>query len=122
MAKKRNGFAAAREIGLTMPGVREEAYFGKPGLKIGKEMMVCVASHKSAEPGSLVVRIAMEERAELLAANPDVYYVTEHFEGFSGVLVRLEKVGRGELKDLLGMAYKFVKGVGEASRRKRGER
>lgn len=64
----------------------------------------------------------MEERAELLAANPDVYYVTEHFEGFSGVLVRLEKVGRGELKDLLGMADKFVKGVGEAGRRKRAER
>jgi hypothetical protein len=122
MAKKKDVFAMVREIGITFPGVREEAYFGKPGLKIGKEMIACVASHKSAEPWSLVVRIAVEERAELLASNPDAYYVTEHYEGFRGVLVRLDRVGRGELRDLLGVAHKFVKESDLAGRRKKAKR
>jgi hypothetical protein len=41
---------------------------------------------------SLVVRISLEERAELIAAAPDIYYVTDHYLGYPGVLVRLSRV------------------------------
>jgi hypothetical protein len=50
----------------------------------------------------------LDDRAELLAADPDVYYVTDHYVGFSAVLVRLSLVNHDVLRDLLGMAYKFV--------------
>jgi hypothetical protein len=50
----------------------------------------------------------LDDRAELLAADPDVYYVTDHYIGFSAVLVRLSRVNHDVLRDLLGMAYKFV--------------
>jgi hypothetical protein len=43
----------------------------------------------------------------LLAADPDVYYVTDHYVG-DAVLVRLSRVNPDVLRDLLGMAYKFV--------------
>jgi hypothetical protein len=49
----------------------------------------------------------LEDRAELLAADPDVYYVTDHYVG-NAVLVRLSRVNPAVLRDLLGMAYKFV--------------
>lgn len=49
-----------------------------------------------------------DDRAELLAADPDVYYVTEHYAGYDAVLVRLSRVNPDVLRDLLGMAYKFV--------------
>jgi len=38
--------------------------------------LACVPSHRSAEPGSLAVRVDFDDRAELLSAAPDVYYVT----------------------------------------------
>jgi hypothetical protein len=41
--------------------------------------MACGPTHRSAEPGSLVVRVGFDDRAELLAAAPDVYYVTDHY-------------------------------------------
>jgi hypothetical protein len=44
----------------------------------------------------------------LLAADPDVYYVTDHYVDYNAVLVRLSRVNRDVLRDLLGMAYKFV--------------
>ena len=48
----------------------------------------------------------LDDRAELLAADPDVYYVTDHYVGYSAVLVRLSCVNPDVLRDLLGMAYR----------------
>ena len=72
-------------------------------------------SHRSAEPGSLVVRVGFDDRAELIAAAPDVYYATNHYLGYSAVLVRLSRVTPDVLRDLLGMAHKFV--TADAARR-----
>jgi hypothetical protein len=52
--------------------------------------------------------VDLDDRAELLAADPDVYYVTDHYAGYNFVLVRLSRVSPDVLRDLLGMAYKFV--------------
>jgi len=42
-----------------------------------------VPVHRSAEPGSLAVRVDFDDRAELLAADPDVYYVTDHYLNYT---------------------------------------
>jgi hypothetical protein len=52
--------------------------------------------------------VDFDDRAELLAAAPDVYYVTDHYVGHPAVLVRLSRIQPEVLRDLLGMAYKFV--------------
>ena len=64
--------------------------------------------HRTAEPNSLVVRVSFEDRAVLLAEAPDVYYLKDHYVGYTCVLVRLHRVTRDVLRDLLGMAHKFV--------------
>jgi hypothetical protein len=101
-------FDTVREIGLTLPGVEEATAYGSRALKVHGKLMACIAVNRSAEPGSLVVRVDFNDRAELLAADPDVYYVTEHYAPYNAVLVRLSRVNRGVLRDLLGMAHKFV--------------
>ena len=101
-------FDTVRNIGLTLPGVEESTTYGVPALKIRGKLLACVPSHRSAEPASLVVRVDFDDRTELLAAAPDVYYVTDHYVGYSAVLVRLSRVNPDVLRDLLGMAYKFV--------------
>ena len=97
-----------RKIGLALPGVEESTAYGAPALKVRGKLLACVPTHRSAEPGSLVVRVDFDERAELLAADPDVYYVTDHYLNYTAVLVRLSRVTPDELRDLLGMAHKFV--------------
>ncbi len=101
-------FDTVRKIGLALPGVEESTTYGSPALKVHGKLLACIAVHRSAEPGSLAVRVDFEDRAELLAADPDVYYVTDHYVGYNAVLVRLSRVHRDVLRDLLGMAYKFV--------------
>jgi hypothetical protein len=42
------------------------------------------------------------------STKPDIYYVTEHYAGYPTVLVRLSKIGRVELRELLGLSWSFV--------------
>jgi hypothetical protein len=100
---------------LTLPGVEESRAHGSPALKVHGKLLACVPAHRSAEPGSLVVRVGFDDRAELLAAAPDVYYVTDHYLDYSAVLVRLSGVTPEVLRDLLAMAHRFV--TADAARR-----
>jgi hypothetical protein len=108
MPKSIIDFDTVRKIGLALPGVEESTAYGSPALKVHGKLLACIPAHRSAEPGSLVVRVDFDDRAELLAADPDVYYVTDHYVGYTAVLVRLSRVNPDVLRDLLGMAYKFV--------------
>src|SRR5689334_13756726 len=115
MPRRKTNFETVRSIGLGLPGVVESTAYGVPALKIQGKLLACVAAHRSAEPDSLVVRVDFADRAELLAADPEVYYLTDHYVGYNAVLVRLSRVNPDVLRDLLGMAHKFV--TGEAARR-----
>src|SRR6202030_612984 len=101
-------FETVRNIGLALPGIEESTAYGFPALKVHGKLLACIPANRSAEPNSLAVRVDFDDRAELLAADPDVYYVTDHYVGYNAVLVRLSRVHRDVLRDLLGTAYKFV--------------
>ena len=127
MARKYNpadaDFEMVRKIGLRLTGVEEGTAYGLPALKVNGKLLACVPANRSAEPGSLVVRMDPDERAELLAAAPDVYYLTDHYVDYDGVLVRLARVDPDVLRDLLGMAYKFVTGsLGNRSPRQKRQK
>lgn len=108
MRKTANDFERVRKIGLPFPGVEEGTAYGSPALKVHGQLLACIAIHRSAEPGSLAVRVSFEDRADLLATEPELYYVTDHYIEYDCVLVRLGRVGSGVLRDLLAMAHKYV--------------
>ena len=76
MPKPTANFDTIRKIGLALPGVEESVAWGTPVLKVHGEIFAGISIHSSAEPGSLMVRMAPEDRDELISAAPDVYYVT----------------------------------------------
>lgn len=41
----------------------------------------------------------------LIADQPDVYFTTPHFDGYAAVLVRLERIGLDELRELIVEAW-----------------
>jgi hypothetical protein len=108
MARRTINFDTVRKIGLALPGVEDGTAYGNLALKAHGKLLACVPTHRSAEPGSLVVKVDFGDRAQLLAEAPDIYYMTEHYLGYPSVLVRLSRVDPDVLRDLLDMAYKFV--------------
>jgi hypothetical protein len=113
---KKDYFDAVRKIGLALPGVEESTMYGTPALKLHGRLVACIASHKSAEPGTLAARMSFDQRSELLDNDPDVYYLKDHYVGYPCVLVRLARIHPDALRDLLAMSYRFV----SAEVRKRG--
>lgn len=108
MARQRDDFDVVRKLGLDLPDVEEGTMYGAPALKVRGKLLACMASHKSAEPGSLVVRMDFEDRDALIADDPRVYYVKPHYLGYPSVLVRLALIDRDALRDLLQSAWRTV--------------
>lgn len=121
MPKNRVTFDTVRKIGLTLPGVEEATMYGSPALKVRGRLLACVPSHKSAEPDSLAVRTDFETRAALLAEQPEMFYLKDHYVNYTVVLVRLSKIKTEQLRDLLESARRFVEvheGRNERGRRR----
>lgn len=103
-----DAFEVVREVGLELPDVEAATrYDGSPLLKAGGVFMAALASHHSAEPGTLVVRYGFEERQWLLEDAPDTYYLTDYYRGHPVVLVRLSRVDRAALRDLLSVSWRL---------------
>ena len=102
-------FETVREVGLALPNVQAATkYDGSPVLKVGGAFMAGVATHRSAEPATIVVRIEVEERDWLLQEAPDTYYLTDYYRPHPVVLVRLARIDRDALHDLLSVSWRLT--------------
>ena len=62
--KAADTFERVKRVGLTLPDVEATTkYDGSPVLKVRGCFMAGLATHRSAEPQTLVVRVGFEERA-----------------------------------------------------------
>ena len=58
-------------------------------------------------PTILAVRVRdQDEKATLLAADPDKFFTEDHYNGFPAILVRLANVTAGDLRKLLADAWR----------------
>jgi hypothetical protein len=108
MRKTAVTFEAVRALGREFQDLHESTMYGSPALKLGKRLVACLAIHRSAEPGSLVVRTDFEQRSALLGDDPKTYYVTDHYAKHPVVLVRLARLQRDQLRGLLAAARQCV--------------
>jgi hypothetical protein len=112
-------FAPVKAVGLTFPDVQAEIrYDGSPVLKARGCFMAGLATHATAEPGSLVVRVNLDERTYLLEDAPETYYVTDYYRTYPLVLVRLAHVNRDALRDLLAVSWRLSVAKARKSRRR----
>jgi hypothetical protein len=101
-------FKLVESIGRTLPDVEVTTTWGKPALKVRGKMFVCIASHKSAEPDTLVVMMDFAARDALIEEDPDTYYLKDHYVGYPCVLVRLSRIHPDALRDLVVGAHRYV--------------
>ena len=116
--RSKTTFDTVRKIGLALPEVEESTTYGVSSLKIRGKLLTCPAINKSAEPGSIVVRVSFEQRDELMAEAPDIYYITDHYVGYPSVLVRLSRIDSEALRGLLRMSWQHMVSKTPTRRRK----
>jgi|SRR5215468_9202097 len=102
-------FAIVRKVGLALPDVEAATrYDGSPTLKVGGSFMAGLATHPSAEPGTLVVKYELEARERLLEDAPETYYLTDYYRRYPLVLVRLALIESDALRDLLSVSRRLL--------------
>src|SRR5262245_66056522 len=104
-----DGFAIVRKVGLALPDVEAATKDdGSPMLKVGGSFMAGLATHPSAEPGTLVVKYELEARERLLEDAPETYYLTDYYRRYPLVLVRLARIESDALRDLLSVSRRLL--------------
>lgn len=104
-----DSFDVVKRVGLTLPDVEATVrYDGSPTLKARGCFMAALASHQSAEPDTLVVRMNLADRDALLEDAPETYYVTDFYERHPVVLARLSQLTTDALHDLLSVSRRLT--------------
>jgi len=107
-AKSRKGitFDTVREIAQTLPGAEESTSYGTPAFKVKGKLFA--RQHQDGE--SLVIPVDFESREEMMSISPEKFYITDHYLNYPYMLVRMSKITRDELRDLLTGAWRRVAG------------
>ena len=91
-------------VAARLPGVEVGQSYGTPSLKVRNKFMCRLRTN----PDGLVMRVIdLEDRDALLKGNPDVYFVTPHYQEYPVVIVRLETIDPGELAELVEDAWRL---------------
>lgn len=95
-------FAAVRKIALALDNVEEGTSYGTPAFKVRGALMARLRD----DIGALVVRMSIDDRAELMAADPQTYFITDHYLNYPWILVNLARVDPDAMRDLLRAAWR----------------
>jgi len=111
-------FEAIRKIALALDNVEEGTSYGTPAFKVGGVLFARLRD----DIGALVLRMSIDDRQELIAADPETYFITDHYLEYPYILVNLARVHPDAMRDLLGGACRLAgaeKKRSPARRRKR---
>jgi hypothetical protein len=97
-------FDDVRQMAFTFPGVEEHLVFGGPTLRVGKRFLACIAK---IDRDTLVLKMPdLAQRDVLLNAKPEVFYLTDHYDAFGAILIRMPAADMDEVRDLFEEAWR----------------
>lgn len=92
-------------LALALPGVEESTSYGTPSLKVKGKIM---SRLRTEAEGALALRCDFIDRQILLQADPRTFFITDHYLNYPMILIRLHRVRRSALPDLIERAWRLV--------------
>ncbi|MFG1944564.1 MmcQ/YjbR family DNA-binding protein [Nonomuraea sp. NPDC048826] len=93
-----------RRLALALPETGEKLMYGTPAFYVRGRWF----ARMKEEPDVIGLPVAgEEEKLELVAARPEAFFTTPHYDGYAVVLVRLPEVDTEELGELLTDAWRL---------------
>ena len=97
MTRRKLSLSAIRLAVRALPGVEEGTSYGTPAWRHRGRFLARL--HQDGE--SIVLKVGNETRDHLLQADPQTFFVTDHYVGYPTVLARLDRLSAGDLKKLM---------------------
>ena len=95
-------YETVRQIALTLPGAEEGTSYGTPAVKVKGKLFVRL--HQDGD--AIVIKVDFAEREELMKADPEKFFITDHYLNYPWMLVRLSKVRHDQLRDVLVQSWR----------------
>ena len=90
--------ADAWKTALALPGAEERPWFNRPCVFIHDRFLTRVHDKEDA----VVLQVgSMEMREMMLEAEPELFYITDHYRNFPFVLARLKALSKTTFKEML---------------------
>jgi hypothetical protein len=90
-------------LGLELPGVEVSTAYRTPALRVAGKLM---ARLKEDGETLVLVRIGFDQRELLMEVEPEVFFLTPHYEGYPAVLARLPVAESSALAGLLDQIWR----------------
>ena len=105
------------KIALAIPGTVEVLWFRKPAVFLHDQFLTKV--HDKEEAMTLRVS-SMEMRDMMLEAEPELFYITDHYKSFPFILARLSALTPKVLKEILvGRAAQLAENAAQTAKKKK---
>ena len=95
-----------RQLALAMPNVQERPSYGTPAFFVRRKLFARLLEDND----SVVVKIDERDRTRRMAADPNAYFITDHYLKYPLMIIRLSAVDDDDLGDLLNDAWKHAGG------------
>lgn len=102
MKKTTVTYDTVRRLALTLPNTEEGTSYGTPAVKVKGKLLLRL--HDVGD--KIVLKMPFDRREELMAGDPETYFITDHYQNYPWVLVSLAKVPAEALRDLLLTAHR----------------
>jgi hypothetical protein len=96
-------FDTVRDLARALPSV-EGGSTGTPALKVKGKLLAWLRD----DPDVLAVKVSPINREYLLRVEPEIFFLTDHYRDYPIVLIRLSRIGRRELAEVLEEAWRLV--------------
>jgi len=97
MATRKLSLAVIRRTVSALPGVEEGTSYGTPAWRHKGKLLARL--HQDGR--SIVLKVGNATRDHLLQADPETFFITDHYIGYPMVLAHLERLSAADLKKLL---------------------
>jgi hypothetical protein len=97
-------FEDFRTLALTFPGVEEGIAYGTPIWRVKKRMLTRVWEDLE----TVVLKMDLSFRDTLVEAQPNVFFVTDHYRGHPYILARLSAADPDQIHSILQTGWKEI--------------
>lgn len=91
-----------RRLALTLPNTEESTSYGTAAVKVKGKLLLRLHDDRD----KIVLKMPFDRREELMAGDPQTYFITDHYLNYPWILVSLAKVPEEAVRDLLLIAHR----------------
>lgn len=97
--------AQYRRIALSLPGAVEASSYGKPSFLIVRKFLT---RWRDEENAIVLIVDSIDERDMLLEADPETFFITDHYRNYPSVLAYASRIDAKTLRGMLQRRWQKI--------------